>query len=350
MLKEKVRSYLQKQIDQEFIPGAAIHISLDGKTLMHEVLGFRSLSPSKAPMEPNTIFDLASLTKVVATTTAILKLLDEGEIILGDPVTKFIPEFARNGKEDIRIFHLLTHTSGLTSHRRFYEESLSVDQVIEKICDEHLEYPTGEKVIYSDLGFILLARIIERVTGQEFSEFVQKILLTPLNMNETGFNLPLSKERFAATEPSQFLKEMKFGIVHDDNAESMGGISGHAGLFSTLDDLRKFSAMIESGGIYNGKKILSSRVLSVSRRNYTSFDSTEYRGLGWQLKGPKFSPCGDLFSSESYGHTGYTGTSIWFDPEINLHVILLTNRVHVKDQHEFLTIRPKIHNLIRANL
>ncbi|MBS4195996.1 serine hydrolase domain-containing protein [Lederbergia citri] len=345
-MKEKVIRFLQKEIDLENIPGAAIYISYKGNPVLEEAVGYRTLAPSKEPMQMDTVFDLASLTKIVTTMTATLQLLDKGEIRLDDSISYFFSSFSKNGKEEVRIRHLLTHTSGLPAHRPFYKDELYTEQIIEKICDEELENPIGERVVYSDLGFILLASLIEKVVGEPFANYVSREILTPLEMHETGFNLNLNRKRFAATEFCEKQNDYKYGIVHDENAESMGGVSGHAGLFSTVKDLANFAEMIEDGGKFKGKQIISPAALALSKRNFTPFDE-EGRGLGWQMKSPKLS-CGDLFSDSSYGHTGFTGTSIWFDPEIQLHVILLTNRVHAKNQQGILRLRPRLHNLIRA--
>ncbi|MCR2821234.1 serine hydrolase domain-containing protein [Lederbergia panacisoli] len=347
-MKERVIHFLQKEIDLENIPGAAIYISYKGTPILKEVIGNRTLTPTKELMQMDTVFDLASLTKKVTTMTASLQLLDKGEIRLDDPVSYFFPEFNENGKAEVRIRHLLTHTSGLPAHKPFYEEELKTAQIIEKICAEKLENPVGQKVVYSDLGFILLASLIEKVVDAPFAEYVSKEILAPLEMHETGFNLTFSRARFAATEYSEKLNDYKYGIVHDENAESMGGVSGHAGLFSTLKDLANFAHMIENGGSFKGKRIISTVALDLSKQNFTPFDE-EGRGLGWQIHSPRLS-CGDLFSYSSYGHTGFTGTSMWFDPEIQLHVILLTNRVHAKNQQAILRLRPRLHNLIRAQL
>ncbi|MBS4177957.1 serine hydrolase domain-containing protein [Lederbergia citrea] len=346
-MENKVLDFLKKEIDMGNIPGAAIYVSYQGKAVMEKSIGYRTLHPEKGPMKNDTIFDLASLTKIVTTTMAALQLLDKGAIRLDDKVSHFLPKFAVDGKSGVTFKHLLTHTSGLSAHRPFYEDALQTDQIIERICAEKLEAPLGEKVIYSDLGFILLARLIEMITNQPFDQYVFQEILDPLTMNETGFNLTLDQNRFAATAFSEKIGDYKYGIVHDDNAESMGGVSGHAGLFSTLQDLAKFTLMIENGGSFNGKRIVSSAALQLSKKNFTTFDS-EGRGLGWQIKSPGLS-CGDLFSENSYGHTGYTGTSIWFDPDIQLHVILLTNRVHAKNTEAILRLRPRLHNLIRSH-
>lgn len=343
-MKNKIVHFLQQEVDLEHIPGAVIHISYHGETILQEAVGYRSLFPEKSPMRLETVFDLASLTKVVATLPVILKLLETGVFRLDDKVKHFLPNFHN---EDITLRHLLTHTSGLPAHRPFYKEVISKDEIIDKICRETLVSQIGEKVIYSDLGLILLYKIIEITTTDKFEAFAKREIFEPLNMKDTGFNLKFSKERFAATEFSTKLNEYKQGIVHDENAESMGGISGHAGLFSTIHDLGNYASMIENEGVFNGKCVLSSAVLKLSKQNFTSFDK-EYRGLGWMLKSETYSSCGDLFSKSSYGHTGYTGTSIWFDPEIKLHVILLTNRVHLGRKDAIIRLRPRLHNLIRS--
>ncbi|WP_031539365.1 MULTISPECIES: serine hydrolase domain-containing protein [unclassified Bacillus (in: firmicutes)] len=346
-MKSNVLKFLQREVELENIPGAVVKVSYKGEMLVQEAVGSRISYPNPEPMQLDTLFDLASLTKVVATLPVIMKLIQTGEIRLDDKVSFFLPSFRVNGKSAITIRHLLTHTSGLPAHRPFYKESWNTEEIIQQICKEAPMNTIGEKVIYSDLGLILLYKLIEIITQEEFTTFVKREIFDPLHMTETGFNLPMEKERFAATVFSEKVASYKQGIVHDENAESMGGISGHAGLFSTMKDVSRFAEMIESDGVYNGKEILPKSILQLSRKNFTPFDE-EYRGLGWILKGQAGSSCGDLFSDTSYGHTGYTGTSLWFDPEIKLHVILLTNRVHGKNQEAILRLRPRLHNLIRS--
>lgn len=346
-MREKVIDFLQKEVELNRIPGAVVHVSYQGKVVLQEAVGNRVVFPEKAPMELNTVFDLASLTKVVATLPAILKLMDEGELRLDDSVSYFVPEFGHEGKETITIRHLLTHTSGLPAHIPYYEENLNTQQIINRIYNQSLEYRPGDKVVYSDLGLIMLYKIVETITSESFVDFVAREIFTPLEMEETGFNPSFAKEQYAVTEYSEKLKAYKTGIVHDENTESMGGISGHAGLFAPVQDLAKYAQMIENNGVYHGKQILSEAGLHLSRKNFTPFGE-EYRGLGWILKGPTHSSCGDYFSDRSYGHTGFTGTSIWFDPDIDLHVILLTNRVHFGRKPAILRLRPRLHNIIRS--
>jgi CubicO group peptidase (beta-lactamase class C family) len=343
-MNDTVRAYINGEIERKHLPGAVLYVSHKGNVICEEAFGYRTVYPTEEAMTTDTIFDLASLTKVVATLPSIVKLIEFGEIELTNPVSNYLPSF----KEDkITIFNLLTHTSGLPAHRQYHIQSLSVDEIVEEICNEKLEAPVGKQIIYSDLGLILLYKIIEKIVGEKFEDFARKEIFAPLEMELTTFNPTYPKEWFAATEFCKLRSEYKRGIVHDENAETMSGVSGHAGLFSTVQDVAKFASMIENDGIYNEKRILSKALIDQTRENYTPFDK-EYRGLGWMLQNHRGSSCGDLFSGRSYGHTGFTGTSIWFDPAISLHVILLTNRVHFGRTDHILRIRPRIHNLIRS--
>ncbi|MFS0674140.1 serine hydrolase domain-containing protein [Ornithinibacillus sp. 179-J 7C1 HS] len=347
-MREKVLEFLQKEIVVEHIPGAVIHVSHKGNVILQEAVGNRVVYPEKAPMKLDTVFDLASLTKVVATLPVVLKLMDDGEVRLDDRVAFFLPDFANEGKDHITLRHLLTHTSGLPAHIEYFKGKLNTEQVLDRIYNQPLVYKTGEKVVYSDLGLITLYKVIEQVTGEPFEQYVKREFFTPLEMYDTGFNPTFGSERYAVTEYNENLQAYKTGIVHDDNTEFMGGISGHAGLFAPVKDLANFAKMIENNGSYNGKQLISESALHLSRKNYTPFDS-EYRGLGWILKSPSYSSCGDYFSNKAYGHTGFTGTSIWFDPEVDLQVILLTNRVHFGRKLPILRLRPRLHNIIRSH-
>ncbi|WP_042459411.1 serine hydrolase domain-containing protein [Neobacillus dielmonensis] len=347
-MKEQILDFLQNEVEQEHIPGAVISVSHQGQSLVQEAVGYRAIYPSKEPMQADTVFDLASLTKLVATMPMVLKLMELGKWHLDDKVARFLPEFGKNGKSEITIKHLLTHTSGLASHYEYFRENLNTEQILERIYDDQLVAGIGEKMTYSDLGFITLYKLMEIVTGEPFEEFVKRELFDKLDMAETGFRPSFERSRYAATEYSDKLNDYKLGIVHDENTESMGGISGHAGLFSTVHDLANYASMIENEGVFNGQRILSKGSLRIARKNYSPF-SQEFRGLGWILKSPQNSSCGDLFSESSYGHTGFTGTSIWFDPEIQLHVILLTNRVHFGRKDPILRLRPRLHNIIRSH-
>lgn len=348
-MRKKILKFLQNEIDHKHIPGAVISVSHKGRCLLREAVGYRAVHPEKTMIRENTIFDLASLTKVVAALPAVLKVLEEGLVRLDDPVAHYLPGFEQREKETVRIRHLLTHSSGLPAHRPYYNSFAGPDEYFQEIYQESLTFKPGTKVVYSDLGFMLLYKIVETVTETPFAEFVEEIIFAPLGMKDTQFNPTENLSRYAATEYDEELSDYKCGIVHDENAEALGGISGHAGLFSTISDLEKFALMIENNGSYQGNKILSAASLQTARKNFTPF-AEEYRGLGWMVKSKALASCGDFFSDKSYGHTGFTGTSIWFDPEIDLHVILLTNRVHFGRTPEIIRLRPRLHNIIRASL
>lgn len=346
-MEKEIKVFIENEIDQKHIPGAVIQVNYKGEVVFEEALGWRiDYKEEQEPMRTDTVFDLASLTKVVATLPIVLKLLDKGEIALGDPIAHFIPEFSTNDKSEITLLNLLTHTSGLTSHRKFYQEQLNKEEIFKNIYKETLEYKPGSKVVYSDLGFILLSKIIEVVTQSKFDTFVTREIFEPLGMNETTFLPNFSDERYAATEFDVEINSYKLGIVHDENAVALKGVSGHAGLFSTLSDLKKYVSLFENKGVFNGKKILSEHAIQLSQKNFTS-SLNEMRGLGWQLKTGSTTSCGDYFSEQAFGHTGFTGTSIWFDPAVDLSVILLTNRVHYGRKSHILRLRPRLHNLIR---
>lgn len=348
-MNEKVRAFLQHEIDNKVTPGAVIRIKHKGQILMDESFGFNSLQEDKVSMTKEHIFDMASLTKVMATLPAMLQLFDAGEIHLHDKVARFIPEFATYQKESITLQQLLTHSSGLIAHRPYFQRKLSTSDVLREIMDEKLRYTPDSEVVYSDLGYILLMDVIEKVSGQSLQNYVQEQIFQPLGMVQTNYLPNYDRQQYAPTEYLEHLQDHKYGIVHDDNTEFMGGISGHAGLFSSIDDVSIYTTMLENDGVHNGKQILSPRWLVKSRENFTPF-STESRGLGWQLKGKGFSPAGDLMSDATYGHTGYTGTSFYIDPKEQLTVTLLTNRVYFGRQDPIIRLRPRLHNLIVSNL
>lgn len=349
MMREEVRTFLQREIDLQVTPGTVIRVRHKGEIVLDEAVGTNSLEEDRVPITSSHLFDMASLTKVMVTLPAIMQICETGEIHLHDKVATVIPSFQKHGKESVTIKQLLTHSSGLIAHRPFFERRLSVSEVLDEIEEEKLEYESDTDVVYSDLGFILLMEIIEKVTGQKIDEYAQQHLFEPMGMKDTGYKPAFERERYAPTEYYDHLQGHKYGIVHDENTEFMGGISGHAGLFSTMDDLSVFTRMLENDGMHEGKKILDPHWLALSRRNFTPF-AEESRGLGWQLKGSGASPAGDLMSQGTYGHTGFTGTSFYIDPEQELTVMLLTNRVYFGRHLAMLRLRPRLHNIIYTTL
>ncbi|HSL89716.1 MAG TPA: serine hydrolase domain-containing protein [Ignavibacteriaceae bacterium] len=331
-------------ISEKVFPGASLLIWQNGKVIHRNFFGTFTYNSDAQVITDKSIFDLASLTKVIVTTTAAMICIDRGLFSLDDKVVKFVPEFGANGKENITIRNLLLHNSGLVAWRKFYGRGLDEFSVIKEIYESSLEFETGTKTVYSDLGIITLGKIIEIVTGLKLDEFSEKEIFTPLNMISTFYNpLDSLKRLCAPTEQDNYWRnKLLQGEVHDETAAMLGGIAGHAGLFSTTDDLAKFMTMIMNKGIYENKKILDNRTLEMFTKKQTNQSS---RGLGWDTKSEKGSSAGDLFSANSFGHTGFTGTSIWADPERNLFVVFLTNRVYPsRDNTKIISFRPKLHN------
>lgn len=346
-MKEKIYGLLNDAVQAGNIPGAVIQVMKDGEVVLKEAVGYRVKTENELqPMTTDTIFDVASLTKVMSTLPAILKLIDDGVLALSDPAYHYIPELNNQNKDQIRLYHLLTHTAGFNPFHNFFEENLSKEEIMNRIYVDTLNAKPGEEVVYSDLGYMLLSKIVEVASGQPFEIFTEKKIFTPLQMKETGFNPTFPKEHYAATEYDPKIDTYKLGVVHDENAEALGGVSGHAGLFSSISDIGHYVSMIEKNGVFNDQAILSQQAVELSRKNFTPFGG-DFRGLGWQLKKGSLTSCGDYFSDEAYGHTGFTGTSIWFDPTIDLNVILLTNRVHFGREPDVTSLRARIHNVIR---
>ncbi|MFS0788038.1 serine hydrolase domain-containing protein [Shouchella sp. 1P09AA] len=341
---KEIQDYLQREVDERSLPGAVLSISKKGKSCYRNAFGYASVYPEKKRMTTETMFDLASLTKVVVTLPLTLMLLDKQFLYLDTKVSRFLPSFQNEGKEAITIHHLLTHTSGLKAHHPFYHEERA-SSIPDKIALMPLLAFPGKRVIYSDLNFILLHHIIETVTKTDLTTFANEQLFTPLNMKHTSFSPTTGP--FASTEWDESRQQYLHGVVHDENARYFGGVSGHAGLFSTMSDLASYGQMIEQNGFYNGNQLISEEIIKKSKQ-ITTEGLNERRGLGWMLKDHGYASCGDQFTYFSYGHTGFTGTSMWFDPMDGLSVIFLTNRVHYgRENKEIIRIRAELHDLIK---
>ena len=319
---------VNEAIQDSVFPGAVVGIVKDGVFAYNQGYGYQDYAKTEAVRETD-VYDLASITKVMATTTATMKLVDEGRLKLDDPVAKYIPEFNTNEKADITIRDLLLHQSGLPAFRVYVDSLTRRADIIEAIKNEALIYETGTKYVYSDLGMILLGEIIGEVSGSRLDRYMRSEFYFPLNMYSTFFNPYANSSwlvpRIAPTEIDTIYKR---GIVraqaHDERAYFMDGVAGHAGLFSSAIDMAKFTTMLMNGGIYAGKKYLKPETI----RMFTSRQSElNERGLGFDRKSESgFSTAGQLASENAFGHTGFTGTSLWIDPDKNMAVILLTNR------------------------
>ncbi len=303
-------------------------------------------------VQTNTIYDCASLTKVMVTLPLTLKLIEQGGLRLDDAVADFIPDFAANGKGHITIRHLLTHTSGLIAFYDMHSHGWTPEEIMSSIYTQHLEYESGSRMVYSDLGFILLGSLCERLLGIPLDEAAKRYVFEPLDMAESCYRPDTSLfPRIAATEFDPAEGAHRVGRVHDENAEALGGVSGHAGLFSTAGDLAKAAAVwLNEGAISPGRRFLSQAAVKAAIAGYTSGITGANRGLGWVLKGDSFDVSGDLMSEAAYGHTGFTGTSIQIDPVYDLYMVLLTNRVHYGRQKSINRLRQCFHNAVVAGI
>jgi serine-type D-Ala-D-Ala carboxypeptidase len=306
-------------------PGASVVIGRKGASVFEKGYGTLSWTSRTPVVASRTIYDLASLTKVVATTTAIMILYDEGKVRLDDRVSKFIPEFTGGGKEEVTVYHLLEHRSGLPAGRDLWRIALTPDDARAAAMATPLECAPGRCYIYSDLGADMLGFIAERITGQRLDALMQERVFGPLGMQDTYFRPHWTlRDRIAPTELTPPRGYPLRGEVHDENAFALGGIAGHAGLFSTATDLAVFAQMMLNGGEYNGVRIVADSTVSLFTARTPSRGT---RALGWDTCGHDGS-CGKYLSERAYGHTGFTGTSLWIDPDRDLFVIVLTNRVH----------------------
>lgn len=339
---------LDSAVASSHVPGAVALIGRGDHYIRPYATGYSSLVPERVALNASTIFDMASVTKVVTTTTAVLQLIEHGIWRLDDPVTRFWPDFTKG----ITLRHLLTHTSGLPAWRPVYASGEGPTHYREFIEKLPLEYETGTRVIYSCLGFLVLAGLVEFVTDQAFDTYCHSNILKPLAMDDSGYNLPPERHaQCAATELRAGSDRPLQGVVHDENARCYGGAAGNAGLFSTAVDMARFCRAILNGGSYAGRRILSRATVQLAIQDHT-VHLDDSRGLGWVVKGERtHSSAGDLFSPESFGHTGFTGTSLWLDPKRDLYVILLTNRVHpTRENSHHIRLRALFHNAVVAAL
>ena len=363
-MSEERLAYLDEVIGQavknkEF-PGADVLVARKGRTVYRKIFGDSQWIPERKSMTQGMMFDLASMTKPIATATSIMILVERGKIRLWDQVKEFVPEFKpfvdEEGEEsgDVRLWHLLTHTSGLPPYceaqevREKYGDPCPVDVLVNHIAGLEKLNPPGEEFHYSCLGFITLAFVIREITGESVAEFARKNIFDPLGMKQTCYTPEGAMlEKCVPTEVID--GQPLIGVVHDPLARVQGGISGNAGLFSTADDLAVFAQMLLNGGWFGDARILSP--LTVERM-IEVFHGVTFagRGLGWDLDSSYSTSGGDLFGSRSFGHTGYTGTSIWIDPETETVIIFLTNRVHPDDSGSISSLRSKVANVVAGSI
>lgn len=333
---------IEAAIDEHRLPGAVLFLEHNGARY-HKAYGLRSFEPQKEAMTEETLFDIASLTKVIATAPSIMLLVERGQIDLSAPVKKYLPEFSGTNKSQVTIRHLLTHTSGLPST---YSGSMPYDYAtaIDLACREPLQKSPESFFCYSDIGFILLGEIIQRVSAESLADFARRNIFLPLKMNATCFQPGAAARKLAApTLRSGNLSDR--GEVHDHKAQRMGGIAGHAGVFSTAADLARYARMILNDGELDGARVLQPRTVRLMTSTQTAPAITERRGLGWDISSGFSRPRGKLFPVGSFGHTGFTGTSLWIDPTSNSFWILLSNRVYPDGRGNILELQSQLGTL-----
>ena len=320
-IDDEVAEALQKNR----MPGCVVLIGRSEKVVFEKAYGNRQVKPEVEAMTVDTVFDLASLTKPLATATSVMLLAERGEVELDAPASKYVEEFTGAGKEKITIRELLVHTSGLTPDNHLREYQNGPEQAWRRICELELLSPPGGRFRYSDVGFIVLGKLVERVSGQPLPEFADKNIYQPLGMRETGF-LPARRLRDRAAPTQQRNGQWMRGEVHDPRAWALGGAAGHAGLFSTARDLARYAQMLLDDGKVGDQQIMKPATVHAMTGAYKV--SGGLRGLGWDKQSGYSSNRGAGMSAAAFGHGGFTGTAIWIDPQLDLYVIFLSNRVH----------------------
>jgi beta-N-acetylhexosaminidase len=348
---------LDRAVADGAFPGGVLAVGLNGQLAVH-AFGQLERDGEAYEADEDSMYDVASLTKPIVTTTAVMMLAQQGRLDLNRPVETYLPGFAAAAKSDpnpawrarVTLRMLLLHDTGLPDHRDFYKDAKGHDAVLARVLAEPLVREPGTQVVYSDLGFIMLGEIVERLTGESLDVFAKREIFQELGMDRSMFNPPRKmREDIAPTEmDSAFRKRLIWGEVHDENASAMGGVAGHAGLFSTAEDIAAFAQMILNGGIYGHERLLARATIQQFTARQTVGISA--RTLGWDVQ-EEPSSSGRYFSSKSFGHTGFTGTSLWIDPERKLFVVLLTNRVNPTRANEKIRqVRPALHDAIFEGL
>ncbi|MCU7495977.1 MAG: serine hydrolase [Ignavibacteria bacterium] len=329
-----VDTIIENAIKKHITPGAALIVGTPEKILYQKAYGHYTYDPASKEVNLQSMFDMASCTKVFATTTCMMKLVDEGKIDIETPVKNFLPDFAQNGKGDVKVRNLLLHNSGLPAYYTPKAGETPKD-IFNKIFALKFAYKTDSNMVYSCLNFVSTMKVIEAVTGMPMYKYYKENFTDPLGMTRTMFtpSEEYKKDCLPATDSLQ-------GVVHDPLARGLKGLSGNAGLFSTVGDLAKICQVLLGNGVYQGKRYFKEETVKEFTTRYSAASS---RALGWDTKSLQgYSSAGKLFSAKSFGHTGYTGTSVWMDPERKIFVILLTNRVYPDDKANVGPVRSNV--------
>ncbi len=356
---DRLDAVINDAIAAKQTPGAVVVVGRGDTVVFRRAYGHRSTQPSVERMTLDTVFDLASLTKVVATTPAVMALVEDGRIRLTDPVASFIPEFGKYGKDRVTVRDMLTHMSGLRPDVDVADEWTGRDEAIRRATEEVLTQAPGRRFVYSDINYFLLAEIVERVAKEPFAEFVRRRIHAPLGMRETMFTPPKSlAPRIAPTERCTEFgwpcdganQRMLRGVVHDPTARRMGGIAGHAGLFSTAADLTLYARMLLGGGALGAARVLSPLTVARMTSAATPVAEPNVRGFGWDMDSSFSANRGELLPLGSFGHTGFTGTSIWIDPATRVFVIFLSNRLHPDGRGDVTPLRARVGTIVASAL
>ncbi|WP_224982486.1 serine hydrolase domain-containing protein [Geomonas agri] len=332
---------LERAMSENLIAGGVVVVGNHEGIIATAARGQLSAAAGAPAITARTLFDVASLTKVIATTPAVIKLLDEGRISLTDPLSKWYPEFAGTDKGNITILHLMTHTSGLSDV--MVGQGGSVEGLVRKVAAERFR-GAGTGFEYADINFILLGELVHRVTGERLDKFCREQIYEPLGTRDTSFLPSRDGNDIAPTSGTQG------GVVQDENARRLGGVAGHAGLFSSAYDLARYARLILGRGTLDGTRILSEQAVSQMTTPYACNNGKIKRALGWDVASPFSAPKGSYFSEASFGHTGYSGSSIWIDPQQDMFVIMLTRRLDYRNVHNFNQLRRNMSTYAAADL
>jgi uncharacterized protein YbbC (DUF1343 family)/CubicO group peptidase (beta-lactamase class C family) len=362
----RMDSVIADEIAKHRLPGAVVLVGRKDRLIWQKTYGSRTVEPTREAMTTDTIFDVASLTKVVATATSIMILVERGKLRLNDPVSLYIPELKGEGRENITIEQLLIHRSGYAPDFDLRERWTGYDEAIKRLIKEPLRNPPGTRFTYSDIGYIALGEVVKRVSGTPLDQFAKLNIFTPLHMRDTGFRpaaalrgriAPTEKRRgqlsYLGDTPTDLGSEGDIwlrGQVHDPTSYRMNGVAGHAGLFSTAQDLATFSRMILNGGQIDGVRVLSPLSVAEMTRPRLISNTGNTRGLGWDINSSYSTNRGELFPLGSFGHTGFTGTSIWIDPSSQMFLVFLSNRVHPDGKGDVGPLRGRVASIVAGSI
>ncbi len=355
-LKAAVQQLVEEAIKKKTFPCIEILFAQDENIIIHESYGRLDQTQYSPPLKNNFLFDLASLTKPLATTCAVMQLSDSSLLNLHDDVRKFIPEFNRYSKETVTIAHLLTHTSGLPDWIALFDPNFEKKTGWKKLLETKLKTKPGTQTTYSCLGFILLGEVIRRISQVSLTDYCKESIFLPLGLTHLTFNpIPENLEiEIVPTAYCPYRQKMLIGKVHDENAALFDGEGGNSGLFGTAEEIHRFCRMLLNKGTFNGKRILSSTSIELMFENQNPAGLTA-RTMGWdiKMKNADYWSCGQLMPLKSIGHLGFTGTSLWIDPTMKLIVILLSNRVNISREENIplmRAFRPELHDLLLSSV